>query len=126
MFLTEPRKYYQKTLAKEACFEDFGLFTGRKANVRLIPQPPNTGIVFKRVDLKNKPIIKACLENVKDAVRCTLLEKNGAVVQTPEHLLSAIFAFGVDNLLIEISGPEVPILDGSSLAIAILLQPSQQ
>jgi len=122
LFLTEPRKYFQKTLAKETSFEDQGLFTGQKAQIRLIPQPPNTGILFQRIDLKNKPIIPATLSNVKDAVRCTLLEKDSAVVQTPEHLLSAIFAFGVDNLLIEISGPEVPILDGSALPFFEMLE----
>lgn len=122
LFLTEPSKYFQKTLAKEATFEEHGLFTGQKANVRLVPQPPNTGILFQRVDLDNKPTIPAKLENVKDAVRCTLLEKDSAVVQTPEHLLSAIFAFGIDNLLIEISGPEVPILDGSALPFFEILE----
>lgn len=116
------KKYFQKTLAHEVSFEGDGLFTGQHARVVLKPQEPNTGIIFQRSDLETKPLIEASVENVKNVIRCTLLEKNGASVQTTEHLLSALAAFEIDNLLIEISGPEVPILDGSAYPFVQLIE----
>jgi UDP-3-O-[3-hydroxymyristoyl] N-acetylglucosamine deacetylase len=122
LFINKKKQYTQKTLAKTISFAGEGLFTGQTVTVCLVPQPVNTGIVFQRVDIEKKPLVLASLENVKSAFRCTLLEKDGVVIQTPEHLLSALYAFGVDNLLIEISGSEVPIMDGSSLPFMEILE----
>lgn len=104
----------QKTLKREVVFSGKGLFTGQQAAVRLIPAPVNTGVVFKRTDLPGTPLIPAQLEYVKEAIRCTMLENGGASIQTVEHLLGALYGLEVDNLSIEISGPEVPIFDGSA------------
>lgn len=112
----------QKTLKKDVVFSGRGLFTGRDAAVRLCPSSPNSGIIFKRVDLQDAKPIPAKLEYVKEATRCTMLEKEGASVQTVEHLLAAIRAAEIDNLLIEISGPEVPIFDGSSHLFSQLIR----
>lgn len=116
------KNYQQNTLKREITFEGIGLFTGLKTTIRLVPQPPNTGIVFQRVDLLEKPVIEALVDNVKKVPGYTLLEKEGARVQTVEHLLSALSAFTVDNLLIEITSPEVPILDGSAKIFAEKIQ----
>ena len=80
----------------------------------LKPAEPNTGIVFQRVDLPGKPTVKADVDNVVETTRSTTIEANGARVATIEHLMAALVGCRVDNVLIEIDGPEVPILDGSS------------
>ncbi len=103
------------TLKKEIVFSGRGLFTGKEAVVKLLPAPIGTGIVFYRSDLASFPSIEAKIENVQEGMRCTKLGKGGVFVQTVEHLLAAIKAFEIDNLRIEISGPEVPIFDGSAL-----------
>jgi UDP-3-O-[3-hydroxymyristoyl] N-acetylglucosamine deacetylase len=104
----------QQTLKKEVIFSGMGLFTGRDAVVKLCPAPLDSGIVFKRVDIPGAPEVPAKLEYLKEATRCTMLEKESASIQTVEHLLAAIRAAEIDNLLIEISGPEIPIYDGSA------------
>ena len=81
----------------------------------MLPAPANSGIVFKRVDLKSKNIVKANFANVSSAKLCTTLENDhGIKVSTVEHLLAALYITGVDNVLIEINNEEVPIMDGSS------------
>lgn len=114
--------FSQKTLKKEIVFSGKALFTGRHVAVRLCPAPPNQGILFKRVDLPGAPVIPAKIEYVKEAMRCTMLEKEGVSVQTVEHLLAAIRAAGIDNLTIEVSGPEVPIFDGSALEFVQMIR----
>lgn len=113
---------YQKTLEREVSIEGIGLFTGTKVSLRMVPAPVDTGIVFQRVDLLEKPRIEANLDHVIKAPRCTYLQKGNASVQTVEHILSALSAFGVDNLLIEISGPEIPIDDGSAIAFIKMIE----
>ena len=112
----------QKTLREEIIFSGKGLFTGQEAVVRLCPAPVDSGVVFQRVDLKETPLIPAQLSYVKESTRCTLLEKDGASVQTVEHLLAAIRGAEIDNLRIEISGPEIPIFDGSALYFSQLIR----
>lgn len=107
---------HQQTLKKEVAFSGKGLFTGQETRVRLSPAPPGSGILFRRSDLTNSPLIPASVEFVKSSVRCTLLEKEGASVQTVEHLLAALRGYEIDNLFIEVSAPEVPIFDGSAAA----------
>ena len=105
----------QKTIRKEVVFQGISLHTGCKSKLKLIPADNNKGIVFVRKDIKKKNIIKASWHNVSNTKLCTTISnKFGVSVSTIEHLMSAISALQIDNLKIEISGPEVPILDGSS------------
>ena len=104
----------QQTIKQEASLQGVGLHTGKKATVTFKPAPDNHGYVFQRIDFEGKPLIKADVDHVVDTSRGTTLEQNGARVHTTEHLLAAAYGMGIDNLLIEIDGPEVPILDGSA------------
>jgi len=105
----------QKTIRNEILFQGCALHTGVKSKLKLIPAGNNKGIVFVRKDIKKKNIIKASWYNVSNTKLCTTISNIfGVSVSTIEHLMSAISALQIDNLKIEISGPEVPILDGSS------------
>ena len=105
----------QKTIRKEVTFQGFALHTGIKSKLKVIPADSNKGIVFVRKDIKKKNIIKASWNNVSNTKLCTTISnKFGMTVSTIEHLMSAISALQIDNLKIEVSGPELPILDGSS------------
>ena len=105
----------QKTIADNIVFEGIGLHSGLKANMVIKPAKPNTGIVFKRIDLKENNIIVPNLFNVSSAVFCTTISNDsGASVSTIENLMGALYGLGIDNLLIEIDNEEVPILDGSA------------
>ena len=105
---------FQHTLASEAKISGVGIHTGQNVQMTLKPAEPNTGIVFKRIDLPNAPTVKADVDNVIDTTRSTTIEANGARVGTIEHLMAALVGNSVDNVCIEINGGEVPILDGSS------------
>lgn len=111
----------QKTLAGPVSMTGMGLFTGQKVEIVLKPAEPGFGICFQRVDLPNKPLLPAQVQYVRGTPRCTILGTNGTTVQTVEHLLAAVKAFEIDNLLIEISGPEVPIGDGSGMPFVELI-----
>ncbi|MFN8256843.1 MAG: bifunctional UDP-3-O-[3-hydroxymyristoyl] N-acetylglucosamine deacetylase/3-hydroxyacyl-ACP dehydratase [Bacteroidales bacterium] len=104
----------QKTIKKPVSLSGIGLHTGLNVEITFKPAPENHGYVFQRVDLENKPTIRAVVENVVDTSRSTVVSENGARVGTIEHVLSAAYGMGVDNLLIEINAPETPILDGSA------------
>ncbi|HEY8387266.1 MAG TPA: bifunctional UDP-3-O-[3-hydroxymyristoyl] N-acetylglucosamine deacetylase/3-hydroxyacyl-ACP dehydratase [Parasegetibacter sp.] len=104
----------QHTIQADTSISGTGLHTGAKVNMVLKPASPGFGIQFQRVDLPNKPIIKADCDLVTDTSRGTTLEYNGARISTIEHLLAALVGMGVDNVLVEIDGPEIPIMDGSS------------
>lgn len=112
----------QTTISKEVSASDIGLFTGAKVTVKLLPAPADTGIVFQRIDLPDAPLIPASVFYVKQATRCTLLVNGTASVQTVEHLLSALFAYQIDNVIVQLDGPEVPIFDGSSLVFVKMIQ----
>ena len=105
---------FQHTLASEVSIKGVGIHTGQTVEMVLKPAEPNTGIVFHRVDLANKPIVKADVDNVVETTRSTTIEANGARVSTIEHLMAALVGCQVDNVIIELNAPEVPILDGSS------------
>jgi UDP-3-O-[3-hydroxymyristoyl] N-acetylglucosamine deacetylase/3-hydroxyacyl-[acyl-carrier-protein] dehydratase len=105
---------YQHTLASEITISGVGIHTGETVTVVLKPSEPNTGIVFRRTDLPNTPSVKADIDNVVDTTRSTTIEANGARVGTIEHLMAALVGNQVDNVIVEINAPEVPILDGSS------------
>ena len=105
----------QKTLKKEVKFEGIGLHTGKKALITILPSNPNTGIIFKRIDLKKNNIILPNVYNVSNATLCTTITNEyGVSVSTIEHLMGALYGLGIDNALIEINSQEVPILDGSA------------
>ena len=99
-----------------------GLHSGRKVYLSLRPAPPNTGIVFRRVDLDDVVEIKACPENVGDTTLSTTLSRGDACVSTVEHLLSAMAGLGIDNAYVDVSAPEVPIMDGSAGPFVFLIQ----
>lgn len=104
----------QRTLAKEVSLTGKGLHTGIDVTVTFKPAPVNHGYKFCRTDLPGKPVINALADNVTDTSRGTTLVENGASVSTIEHVLAAFHGMRVDNALIEISGPEAPIMKGSS------------
>ncbi len=105
----------QKTLKKETNFSGIGLHSGAKIDVTLIPANSNSGIIFKRTDLKKNNEIIANFKNVSSAKLCTKIENDfGASVSTIEHLMAAFYICGIDNLVVNLNGPEVPIMDGSA------------
>lgn len=104
----------QRTLKGPITLSGVGLHTGANANITFKPAPTNHGFKFKRIDLDGQPVIEADCDLVTDTSRGTTLSKHGAKVYTIEHALAALAGMEIDNVLIEIDGPEVPILDGSS------------
>lgn len=104
----------QKTLAREVSLEGKGLHTGINVKITFKPAPANHGYKFCRVDLPEKPIIDAIAENVTDTARGTTLFQNNATVATVEHVLAALYGLQIDNALIELNGPEAPIMGGSA------------
>jgi len=104
---------FQTTIARGASAAGVGLHTGVYGHVRLAPAPPDTGVVFRRVDLDNFAI-EAHGQNVARVSYATSLMKQGVLLSTTEHLLAAIYSCGIDNLFIDIDSIEIPILDGSA------------
>lgn len=107
-------KENQHTVKESVSLEGIGLHTGIEAVVTIKAADANHGIKFQRVDLEDKPLIDADCDNVTTVARGTTIEQNGGSVSTVEHLLAALVGLEIDNALIEVSGPEIPILDGSS------------
>jgi UDP-3-O-[3-hydroxymyristoyl] N-acetylglucosamine deacetylase/3-hydroxyacyl-[acyl-carrier-protein] dehydratase len=108
----------QRTLKAPISFKGKGLHTGVEVNMTFQPAPDSHGYIFKRTDLPGQPLINALAENVVQTERGTVLEENGAQVSTIEHVLAAFVGMKIDNVLVEVDGPEAPILDGSSIAYA--------
>ena len=104
----------QQTLNDSISFSGKGLHTGVTVNMTVNPAADNHGIVFRRVDLEGQPMVPALCEYVTDTSRGTTIEKGEAKVSTIEHIISALWTMGVDNALIDIDGPETPIMDGSA------------
>ena len=104
----------QHTLAAPVTMSGIGLHTGEKVNLTINPAPENHGYVFQRVDLDGKPLVKADVDNVVTTNRGTTLEVNDVRIYTTEHVLAAIYGSEIDNALIQVDGPEMPIMDGSS------------
>lgn len=105
----------QRTIKSEISISGVGLHTGKSATLTFKPAPENHGYKFKRIDLEGSPIVEADVDNVTETSRGTTISQNGASVSTIEHLLASFVGMEVDNVLIEIDGPEVPILDGSAV-----------
>jgi beta-hydroxyacyl-[acyl carrier protein] dehydratase FabZ len=104
----------QHTIKKSFSLEGKGLHTGLQITLTFLPAPANHGIKICRVDLPEQPVIEAFAENVTQVVRGTVLQKGDVQVSTVEHALAALYAFGIDNCLLEVNAPEFPILDGSA------------
>ena len=107
-------EFFQHTIKSEITISGAGIHTGQSVTIRLKPAEPNTGIIFQRIDLPKKPLIKADVDNVIETNRSTTIEAHGARVSTIEHLMASLVGMQIDNVLIEIDGEEVPILDGSA------------
>ena len=105
----------QTTIKQAVTISGVGLHTGAKVNLTFLPAAANHWYKFQRIDLEGQPIIEADCELVVDTSRGTTLEKNGARVSTVEHALAALVGLEIDNVLLQIDGPEMPIMDGSSM-----------
>ena len=105
----------QKTLKNTVQFKGIGLHSGKEVNLSIKPSDPDTGIIFKRIDLKNNNLVIPSFSNVSNtSLNTTISNDFGVKVSTIEHLMGALFSLGIDNALIEIDNEEVPILDGSA------------
>ena len=117
---------WQTTISKPKCFSGIGLHSGNLINVKLKPGKENSGIVFLRTDIDKKTkdcSIKANYKNVSDTSLCTTIENEyGVKVSTIEHLMAAFNGIGIDNIIVELNGPEVPIMDGSSLPFIEIIE----
>jgi UDP-3-O-[3-hydroxymyristoyl] N-acetylglucosamine deacetylase / 3-hydroxyacyl-[acyl-carrier-protein] dehydratase len=105
----------QHTIKKSVTLSGVGLHTGVEANMTFLPAPVGHGIKFQRIDLKEQPIIDADVDNVVDISRGTSIEQSGARINTVEHTMAALVGLEIDNVLIQLDGPEPPIMDGSSI-----------
>ena len=112
----------QQTIKTPITISGVGLHTGVKVNMTFVPAPINHGIIFQRVDLPDQPTVEADVDYVVDLSRGTTIEKNGARVNTVEHTLAALVGLQIDNILIQLDGPEPPIMDGSSKAFVEALE----
>lgn len=112
----------QRTIKTAVTISGVGLHTGKQTNLTFRPAPENHGYKFQRVDLPGNPIINADVDNVVDTSRGTTLEQNGARIHTTEHVLAALVGMEIDNVLMEMDGPEMPIMDGSSMPFVKILE----
>ena len=113
----------QKTIKKSLEFKGIGLHSGKEVAMTLLPAPPNSGIIFKRSDLKNNNLIYPSVFNVSSASYCTkLTNESGVSVSTVEHLMAALCGLGIDNLLIDLNSEELPIMDGSAKNFVELIE----
>ena len=105
----------QKTLKKQTSFSGIGLHSGENVDVTLVPANSNSGIIFKRIDLEKNNEVIANFKNVSSAKLCTKIENDSGVsVLTIEHLMAAFYICGIDNIVVNLNGPEVTIMDGSA------------
>lgn len=110
----EMNSNFQCTIKRDIIINGKGLHTGKDVTLKLTPAPAGTGIIFKRKRNGNSYIIEANWKNILGGQYATVIGKDGATISTVEHLIAALFGLGIDNILIEIDGPEVPIMDGSA------------
>ena len=107
-------KYNQTTISKKVSLDGVGLHTGKDVTLTFNPSEANTGYVFKRIDLKDMPLVEADINYVSNTERGTCLNKNNVIIQTCEHVLASLVGLEIDNVLIELNASEPPIMDGSS------------
>ena len=109
-------KFSQKTIKENINLKGIGLHNGEDVNLTIRPADPNTGIIFQRTDINNNNIIHANFKNVVEPILCTQLRnEKGVTVSTVEHLRAAFYGEGIDNALVEVDAPEIPIMDGSAI-----------
>jgi UDP-3-O-[3-hydroxymyristoyl] N-acetylglucosamine deacetylase len=113
---------FQRTLDNIVEFEGVGLHSGAESSVRILPAGAGEGITFVRTDLLGKPRIKAEHKNLVSTSFATTIGKNGVTVGTVEHILAALYGLGVDNAIVELDGPEIPIMDGSAMPIVDMIE----
>ena len=118
---TRDRLFRQQTIRRATAISGVGIHTGRETNLRILPAPPGAGIRFRRTDAGNVEV-PAGLTSVSSLELATTLGRDDITVSTVEHLLAAVYILGIDNLVVEMDGPEVPILDGSAMPYLRLLQ----
>jgi UDP-3-O-[3-hydroxymyristoyl] N-acetylglucosamine deacetylase len=114
--------YLQRTLKQDVSCQSIGLHSGRKVKMTITPADIDEGVVFVRTDLSGNNRIKADFQNVRDTMLATTIGLNGVSVSTVEHLLSAFCGMGVDNAVVEVDAPEIPIMDGSALPFVSMLK----
>ena len=113
----------QKTIARKISISGIGIHTGYKADVEILPSLPNSGIIFKRIDVKKNNIVIPNFVNVSDITLCTTISNQfGIKVSTVEHLMAAFYGLGIDNAIVELNSQEVPILDGSAKEFVKLIK----
>ncbi|MBD3421486.1 MAG: bifunctional UDP-3-O-[3-hydroxymyristoyl] N-acetylglucosamine deacetylase/3-hydroxyacyl-ACP dehydratase [Chitinivibrionales bacterium] len=112
----------QHTIKKVASLSGIGLHTGDEAKVTINPAPENYGITFVRTDLNDSPVIEADIDNVVELERGTTIGKDGVSIKTIEHLMAALAGLEIDNCLVEVEAPELPLMDGSALPFVQLIQ----
>ncbi|HEX6959544.1 MAG TPA: UDP-3-O-acyl-N-acetylglucosamine deacetylase [Ferrovibrio sp.] len=116
-------KIAQKTLKNRIKCSGIGLHSGAKVHLVLHPAAPDTGVVFRRIDLPGQPLVRTRFDQVSDLRMCTTVSAGeGVTIATVEHLMAALSGMGVDNVLIDIDGPEVPVMDGSSAPFVFLIE----
>ncbi|MBN8577690.1 MAG: bifunctional UDP-3-O-[3-hydroxymyristoyl] N-acetylglucosamine deacetylase/3-hydroxyacyl-ACP dehydratase [Cyclobacteriaceae bacterium] len=115
----------QQTIKKSVTLSGVGLHTGVQTNMTFLPAKPNHGIKFQRIDLPGMPIIDADCDRVVDVSRGTTIEQSGARVSTIEHTLAALVGLEIDNVLVQLDGPEAPIMDGSSIQFVNVLKEAE-
>jgi UDP-3-O-[3-hydroxymyristoyl] N-acetylglucosamine deacetylase len=109
-------KSNQKTIKEKIDLQGVGLHNGVEVNLTIKPSKPNTGIIFKRIDMNSNNIIHANFKNVVEPILCTKIRnQNGVTVSTVEHLMAAFYGEGIDNALVEVDASEIPIMDGSAI-----------
>ena len=114
----------QRTVRKEVSFSGIGLHTGEIVTLRFCPAPEDSGVAFRRIDLPGQPEIPALVQNVQDTSRCTTIGVDTVSIHTVEHVLAAVAAYGIDNLMIEVDGIEPPVGNGSSDVFVELIEES--
>ena len=113
----------QSTIASKVSLSGIGVHTGEFVNLNILPSSPNSGIIFKRIDLHKNNIIVPNFENVSEANLCTTISNEyGVKVSTIEHLMAALLGLGIDNAIVEVDSQEVPILDGSAINFVNILK----
>ena len=113
----------QSTISKKISISGIGIHTGKKVNLNILPSSPNSGIIFKRIDINNNNVVIPNFENVCEATLCTTISNQfGVKVSTIEHLMAAFLGLGIDNAIVELDSQEVPILDGSAIEFVNILK----
>ena len=114
--------YFQRTINEAVECVGIGLHTGNRIRLKVRPAAINTGIVFKRNDIEGSPSIRASVENVVDTTYATKIGKGDVTISTIEHLMASFAGLGIDNAIVELDGPEVPVMDGSAAPLVFLLK----